>query len=55
MVIGLDDGDSLLAIAISLFFILFVIFARFLPEPLKRAGMLSDKPERFVPWLKQGD
>lgn len=51
--IGLSDGVSVFAIGLPLFVILIAVFAKYLPKPLRKAGMLSDDPERFGPWFKQ--
>jgi hypothetical protein len=47
----LDDNQSMLMIGLPLFIILFVLFVRYLPKPLRKAGMLSDDPEKFGPWF----
>jgi hypothetical protein len=39
-------------IGFPLFAILFVVFARGALTPLRKAGMLSDDPEKFGPWFK---
>jgi len=41
-----------LAIGLPMFLILLVVLIRFLPKPLRKAGILSDEPERFGPWFK---
>ncbi len=51
----LGDSESILMIGLPLFFVLTVLFMKFLPEPLRKAGMLSDAPDRFGPWPKKGD
>jgi hypothetical protein len=48
----MDDAVALLSIGLPLFIILFVIFVKYLPKPLRKAGMLSDDPEKFGPWFK---
>ncbi|WP_152561809.1 hypothetical protein [Cupriavidus sp. SK-3] len=55
MAFELGDNESMLLVGLPLFVILFVVFIKFLPEPLRRAGLLSEKPERFGPWLKQNN
>lgn len=48
----MDDTIALLSIGLPLFIILFFVFARYLPKPLRKAGLLSDDPEKFGPWFK---
>ncbi|MBB5542307.1 hypothetical protein A8H39_18230 [Paraburkholderia fungorum] len=48
----LDENIALLAIGLPMFLILLVVLIRFLPKPLRKAGILSDEPERFGPWFK---
>jgi hypothetical protein len=50
---GLSDGISV-AIGLPFFIVLLVLHIRLLPKPLRKAGMLSDDPEKFGPWFKQG-
>lgn len=50
--IGMGENESILMIGLPIFISLFALFTRILPGPLKKAGMLSDKSERFGPWLK---
>ncbi|WP_153100238.1 hypothetical protein [Paraburkholderia hayleyella] len=52
-VIGLGDSISVFAIGLPFFIILLLIFIKHLPKPLRKAGMLSDEPEKFGPWFKQ--
>ncbi|WGY70360.1 hypothetical protein KEC55_25295 [Burkholderia cepacia] len=49
---GLSNGVSVFAIGIPLFIVLLVLHIRFLPKPLRKAGMLSDDPSKFGPWFK---
>lgn len=49
---GLDEETALLSIGLPLFVILLLVFIRFLPKPLRAAGMLSDEPNRFGPWFR---
>ncbi|WP_354673619.1 hypothetical protein [Cupriavidus alkaliphilus] len=49
---GLRDEESMLLIGLPSFFALFLVFAKLLPKPLRKAGMLSDDPSKFGPWFK---
>jgi len=51
-VIGLSDSVSMFAIGLPLFVLLLVVFVRHLPKRLRKAGILSDDPERFGPCFK---
>ena len=51
-IIGLSDGVSVFAIGLPFFIALLAVFVKYLPKPLRKAGMLSDDPERFGPWFK---
>jgi len=48
----LGDNESMLLIGLPLFVVLFLLFAKHLPKPLRKAGMLSDDPSKFGPWFK---
>jgi hypothetical protein len=48
----LGDNESMLLIGFPLFVVLFLVFAKHLPKPLREAGMLSEEPEKFGPWRK---
>jgi hypothetical protein len=48
----LRENVAMSLIGFSLFVILFVVFVRGAHEPLRKAGMLSDDPEKFGPWFK---
>ncbi len=48
----MNDTIALLSIGLPLFIIFFFVFVKYLPKPLRRAGMLSDNPEKFGPWFK---
>lgn len=48
----LDDNAAMLLIAVPLFVILFLVFTKYLPKPLRKAGMLSDDPAKFGPWFE---
>ncbi|MBC8740078.1 hypothetical protein F6X40_25630 [Paraburkholderia sp. UCT31] len=52
-VVGLSDNVSIFAIGLPFFVVLLFVFASFLPKPLRKAGMLSDDPEKFGPWFKR--
>lgn len=52
IVFKLGDNESMLLIGLPLFVVLFLLFARHLPKPLRKAGMLSDDPSKFGPWFK---
>ena len=49
---NLDEDIAFLALGLPLFLTLMVVFIRLLPKHLRKAGMLSDDPERFGPWFK---
>jgi hypothetical protein len=51
-VIGLSDNISVFGIGLPSFIVLLVVFAKYLPKPLRKAGLLSDDPETFGPWRK---
>ncbi len=48
----LEDNESMFVIGFPSFVILSLVLAKYLPTPLRKAGMLSDDPERFGPWFK---
>ncbi|MDR5823707.1 hypothetical protein [Caballeronia sp. LZ043] len=50
--IGLSENVSVFAIGIPSFLLLLTVFVRYLPAHLRKAGMLSDAPEKFGPWFK---
>lgn len=50
--IGLSDNISLFAIGLPFFIVLLIVFVRYLPARLRKAGMLSDDPSKFGPWFK---
>ncbi|HEX7685884.1 MAG TPA: hypothetical protein VF446_20485 [Trinickia sp.] len=50
--IGLSDNVSVLAIGLPVFIIILLVFIKYLPKPLRKAGMLSDDPSKFGPWFK---
>jgi hypothetical protein len=45
----LNEEVALLSIGVPLFLVLLALFIRFLPKHLRKAGMLSDEPEKFGP------
>ncbi|MDR5822309.1 MULTISPECIES: hypothetical protein [unclassified Caballeronia] len=52
MLIGLSENVSVFCIGMSRFLLLLTVFVRYLPAHLRKAGMLSDDPEKFGPWFK---
>lgn len=48
----LDEEMALLLVGLPLFLLLLPPFIRFLPKPLREAGMLSDEPSSFGPWSR---
>jgi hypothetical protein len=48
----LGDNESMLLIGLPLFIVLLAVLVKHLPEPLRKADMLSDDPEKFGPWFK---
>jgi hypothetical protein len=51
-VLGWSDNVSVFAVGLPIFIVLLLVFIKFLPKPLRKAGMLSDDPEKFGPWFK---
>lgn len=51
-IFGLDENKALLLIGLPFLIILFSWSVRALPNALRKAGMLSDEPEKFGPWFK---
>ncbi|AMR80787.1 hypothetical protein [Cupriavidus nantongensis] len=49
---ALGESESMLLIGLPLFVALFFVFAKYLPKPLRKAGMLSEDPSAFGPWFK---
>lgn len=49
--IGLSENISIFAIGIPLFIVLLVVFVKYLPRRLRKAGVLSDDPSEFGPWF----
>jgi hypothetical protein len=49
---GLDEDRAMLYIFVPLCVATTVSLIRLLPKRLRRAGMLSDEPEKFGPWFK---
>ncbi|WP_157646253.1 hypothetical protein [Burkholderia ubonensis] len=52
LVLKIDEEVALLSIGLPLFIVLFIVFVKYLPKPLRKAGMSSDAPEKFGPWFK---
>lgn len=50
--IGLSDNMSLFAIGLPFFIVLLIVFVKYLPARLRKAGMLSDDPSKFGPWFR---
>lgn len=50
--IGLSDNVSVFAVGLPFFIVLLIVFVKYLPKPLRKAGMLSDDPEKFGPWFR---
>ncbi|KDB10642.1 hypothetical protein LIG30_4837 [Burkholderia sp. lig30] len=51
-ILSLDANSGLLWVGVPSFIALFAIHIRLLPKCLRKAGMLSDEPEKFGPWFK---
>lgn len=52
MILKMGDDAALLSVGFPLFAVLFLVFLRYLPRSLRKAGMLSDDPKKFGPWLR---
>ncbi|WP_414448370.1 hypothetical protein AB4851_03055 [Burkholderia sp. 22PA0099] len=50
--LGWNDSIAFFGIGPLTFTVMFILFAKYLPKPLRAAGMLSDDPKEFGPWLK---
>ncbi|WP_322881372.1 hypothetical protein [Pandoraea sputorum] len=50
--LSLGDTESIVLIGFPVFVFIFVFLLKKLPDPMRRAGMLSDDPERFGPWFR---
>lgn len=50
--LGWNDSVSAFGVGFPAFIVMFIVFAKHLPKPLRKAGMLSDDPEKFGPWFK---
>ncbi|WP_153076406.1 hypothetical protein [Paraburkholderia bonniea] len=48
----IDENKAILLIGLPLFIVLTIWFIRLLPKHLRKAGILSDEPEKFGPWFK---
>jgi len=51
-VLNLDEKPAMLFVFCPLFLALVAYWVRTLPLRLRKAGMISDEPERFGPWFK---
>jgi hypothetical protein len=52
-VLGWSDNVSVFAVGLPAFIILLLVLIKLLSKPLRKAGMLSDEPEKFGPWFKK--
>ncbi|MCG1046294.1 MULTISPECIES: hypothetical protein [Mycetohabitans] len=52
LIFKLGEAVALLSIGLPLFIVLFIVFTKHLPKPLRKSGMLSDEPEKFGPWFR---
>ncbi|WJF90030.1 hypothetical protein QS306_13155 [Paraburkholderia bonniea] len=48
----IDENKAILLIGLPLFTVLTIWFIRLLPKHLRKAGILSDEPEKCGPWFK---
>lgn len=48
----IGDTEAMLLIGLPMSLGMSVLLARLLPSRLRRAGMLSDEPEKFGPWFR---
>ena len=48
----LGDTEAMLLIGLPTSLGMGILLARLLPSRLRRAGMLSDEPEKFGPWFR---
>ncbi len=48
----LPDTEAMLLIGLAMSLGVGTLLARLLPSRLRRAGMLSDEPEKFGPWFR---
>ncbi|WP_155628548.1 hypothetical protein [Burkholderia territorii] len=48
----MSDNVSVFAVGLPFFIVLLIVFVKYLPKPLRKAGMLSDDPEKFGPWFR---
>lgn len=51
--IGLSDNVSVFAVGLPFFLVLLIVFVKYLPGRLHKAGMLSENREGFGPWFKR--
>jgi hypothetical protein len=49
---NLDEKPAMLFVFCPLCLVLVVYWVRRLPSRLRKAGMISDKPDKFGPWFK---
>jgi hypothetical protein len=52
IIFELGDNESMLWVGLPLFIGINIWLIRVLPKSLRKAGIISDEPERFGPWFK---
>ncbi|CAM2156517.1 hypothetical protein A6456_38220 [Paraburkholderia tropica] len=52
-ILAVSESIAVYWIGLPLLIALFIWFVLILPKHLRKAGMLSDSPERFGPWFKK--
>lgn len=53
VVFKLDEKVAILYLGLPLFLLILIWSLIYLPRALRKAGMLSDEPSSFGPWLKK--
>ena len=53
--LNIDEKPAMLFVFCPVFPVLMVYWVKKLPSRLRKAGMLSDNPEKFGPWFKRDD
>ncbi|VVD88102.1 hypothetical protein PCA20602_01478 [Pandoraea capi] len=48
---GLEERVAMTLIFLPFAVVFFCVFVKYLPKPLRNAGMLSDDPKTLGPWL----
>lgn len=51
-VFNFEEKPAMLFVFLPVFLVLTTYWIKKLPDRLRKAGMLSDEPERFGPWFK---